>query len=459
MDETLLEFVRALRSAELPVSTAETLDALQAARAVGIDNRHTLQAALGACLAKSQDDRSRFDLCFERFFATHRLDAPQAAAPPPEPAAIEQALADGEPGTDSPPQLSPLSELLLSGDDDALALAIARAGRESRLAEMRYFTQKGLFGRRLLMAMGLGELDADIHRLEQTDASQQPGKAEARQLRWRRERLRERAAEAVERHYLLYAEQQQLELRDAVLRDMRLSQVDQRDLLRMQRLVARIARRLATRFSRRRRVTRRGELDVARTLRAGLATDGVLFRTHWRRRRRDRPQVLVLCDVSGSVRSHARFLLLFLYSLADVLPRVRSFVFSSELHEVSTLFEHSDAGRAVATALDRYGRGATDYGRALRGLLLQAGRDLDRRATVIVLGDGRNNHGDPALDALAELARRSRRLLWLNPESRSAWGEGDSEMLRYAPYCRELRVCRSLRDLERFVGDLLRHPG
>jgi uncharacterized protein with von Willebrand factor type A (vWA) domain len=166
----------------------------------------------------------------------------------------------------------------------------------------------------------------------------------------------------------------------------------------------------------------------------------------------------VLCDVSGSVRAYARFLLLFLYGLGDVLPRVRGFVFSSQLAEITELFGQNRPEVAIELALKQWGYGSTDYGVALRGLLESTGRELDSGATVVILGDGRNNRGDPAMDALREIGQRARRVVWLNPESVSSWGTGDSEMLRYRSCVSEARTVRTLAQLERFADELLRNP-
>jgi uncharacterized protein with von Willebrand factor type A (vWA) domain len=138
---------------------------------------------------------------------------------------------------------------------------------------------------------------------------------------------------------------------------------------------------------------------------------------------------------------------------------VRSFVFSSQLAEVSELFEREKPEVAMELALKQWGSGSTDYGRTLRELLAATGRELDGGATVVILGDGRNNYGDPALEALREIGRRARRVVWLNPESMPAWGTGDSEMLRYRAAVSEARVVQTLTHLERFADDLLRKPG
>ena len=462
MDRTLVDFVRVLRNADVRVSPAETLDALHAVQIVGINDRQLLKTTLATSLAKSYADKEAFEYCFDQFFSQRGLDS-SALQNDPEPTdqeiaqQLQQTSMEVLGGSDSPTALSALSTLLLEGDQGELAIAIGRAASAVGVDEIRYFTQKGLYSRRTMDAMGLEQLDADIHQLEQLPVDNVPGRAEAELLRQRRHQLQDQVRNHIEQQYLLLARQQELQVRDQVLSSARLSNLDRRDLDRVRRLIQKIARKLAARYSARRRSFKRGQLDVPSTLRAGMATDGVLFNTHWKRQRRDRPCVYAICDVSGSVSAYARFLLMFLYSLNEVLPRVRSFVFSSKIHEVSALLSELDPAEAIDTAIKQHGMSGTDYAAAFNGFLELTAGQVNSRSTVIILGDARNNYGDPAVDALRTISSRAKRLLWLNPESKFSWQTGDSEMLRYQPCCTDARTCQTLQHLERFGSDLLRH--
>jgi uncharacterized protein len=465
METTLTDFVRVLRNAEVRVSPAETLDAVRALEIMGYADRARVREALAATLTKTIEEKQLFDECFERFFkwrgaADNQQPGDHGQTAPGEPSLPVSAPAgSADQATASlGGALSELSEMLLAGDAAQLALAVDAAGRSARIGEMRMFTQRGLYGRRILEALGWDALQRDILTLEQAPAGSDPGRASGLALKQQADLLRERVKDFVENRYLLFASGNARELRESVLRTARLSNLERQELARMNRLVRRIARKLAARYARRKRSFRRGLLDVPRTLRGGIAHDGLLFEPRWKSVRRDRPALIAVCDVSGSVRAYARFLLLFLYGLSDVLPRVRSFVFSSKLGEVSELFEHNPPEAAIEIALKQWGFGSTDYGAALRELLPAIGRELERGATVVVLGDGRNNYGDPALQTLRELGSRCRRLVWLNPEALSSWGTGDSEMLRYRACVSDARVVQSLAHLERFADDLLRNP-
>jgi uncharacterized protein with von Willebrand factor type A (vWA) domain len=184
--------------------------------------------------------------------------------------------------------------------------------------------------------------------------------------------------------------------------------------------------------------------------------DDAIFDLHWKSQKVDRPKVFAICDVSGSVASYAAFMLMFLYSLDEVLPRVRSFAFSSELGEVSTLFAANELDDAIALTLRQYGGGSTDYAQAFSDFRRLCLDDIDKRSTVIILGDGRNNNADARGDILKEIYDRARRVIWLNPEARSLWNTGDSEMRHLAPYCHQVEECGTLAQLERVVSRLLR---
>ena len=227
------------------------------------------------------------------------------------------------------------------------------------------------------------------------------------------------------------------------------------EMERMKAAVARMARRLAQHHSRRQRVLLRGQLDMRRTLRANAGHDGVPFTLAYKHRRRDKPRLVAVCDVSGSVAAQVRFLLLFLYALHDAVGELRSFAFSNRLLEVSAPLESLPFDDAMALILKEAGSGATDYGAAWADLHERHLDQIDRRTTVIVLGDGRSNGTDPRLDLFAQIAERAKRVLWLCPEAPARWGSGDSEMLRYRPYCTSLTHCATAADLERTLDEAL----
>jgi hypothetical protein len=219
-------------------------------------------------------------------------------------------------------------------------------------------------------------------------------------------------------------------------------------------------KRLKDRHSRRQKAARRGHLDFKKTLRQSLTYGGLPFDTRWKSKKIDRPEVIAICDVSRSVSNVVRFLLLILYSLNEFIPRIRSFIFCSNLVEVSNLFERYSLQEALARL--RSGTdlpilmNRTDYGVSFLDFRDQYSGCLTKRATVIIMGDARNNYWNPRTEVLRVISERCKRLIWLNPETPSLWGSGDSEMKTYLPYCNVARECSTLGHLEKVVEYLLR---
>ena len=496
MDQLLTQFIGALRNADIRISTAETLDALSTVELIGYGDRRLLKDSLALVLPKTLDEKAAFDTCFDQFFSfgdrmslsppppandatpsgdsagqagngqagaggdaqDQRTGTARPGAPQQQAAAVatdernEQPTAPGS-GEMSTPQ-SALGKLLVRGNQMEITIAISTAGRQVNAHEIEVFTQKGVYTRRIMDAMGHGELQQEIAQLAESAAV--ADRRRAVDLTHRRDWLRERVRDYVEHQFLLHADVTGRRLREDMLRDVRLSALEQRHYRLLQDVVMRMARRLVSEHSRRRKVFRRGQLHVPRTLRRNMKYDDAVFDLQWKSVKVDRPKVFAVCDVSGSVAAYARFMLMFLYSLEEVLPKVRSFAFSSDLGEVSELFGRNAVDDAIAIALKQYGGGSTDYGQAFADFRRLCLEEIDNRATVIVLGDARNNYGDARTDVLKEIYERSKRVIWLNPEPRTMWNTGDSEMRHYSPYCHQVDECSTLAHLERIVGRLLR---
>jgi len=442
MQPALDRFLKALRAAEVPLSVRESIEAHDVAALVGFADRALLKDALAVTVAKSEDEKQRFDDCFELFFARE----------PADPEALPE-LPEADPATAGAVAGLPLAEMLRNRDLEALAREMEVAANRVGVAEIRFSTQRGVLARRLLDEMGLRQLEQLIWALRGVGTAAAAGEAEA--LEAGRRFLLAEARRLLERQIRLYAVPASERLREEFLAEARLSSLEARDFARMQRLVRRMAKRLAEKHTRRLRKRRRGRLDVRRTVARNMGHDAVPFDLYWRQKRVNKPKVVAICDVSRSVSQAARFLLLFLYSLNEVLAEVRAFAFSDRLVEVSQTLERESAEDAIVQVLHRIGFRPTDYGRMLEDF--EAGfLDLvDRKTTVIILGDGRSNDTDPRPDLLETIYRRAKRVIWLNPEPRSFWGVGDSEMPRYLPYCQLARVCNTVKHLERVIDDLL----
>src|SRR2546421_566179 len=243
--------------------------------------------------------------------------------------------------------------------------------------------------------------------------------------------------------------------RNQILRNPPRPGIEPRRVKQLRHLIRQIALRLRERYPKPRRRQRRGHLDVRRTIRRNAAWGGVPFLTAWKRRHRDRPKIVALCDVSGSVARVSDFFLLLIHSLHEVVDDVRSFAFSGHLIDVSDILEKKPPEIAMAEIMSKVGFGSSDYGSSLADFEDGWRRAITPQTTVIVLGDARSNNLDPRADILRRIGERSKRLVWLNPEGRMAWGWGDSEMPRYATFCTVVRQCATAQQLERAVSDIV----
>ena len=482
MDRTLVDFVKVLRTAEIKVSPAETLDAMECMDLVGYENREFLKNSLALVLAKNPEEKEAFEDCFERFFVMDKPAQPGNTSSSEDESGGEDEFDDGDFNAegesqqsgkgggqgggqgageqeidDSVPQLEPTSELgklLTTGTRTEQTISMMEAGRKVEVSKIVVFTQKGLFTRKIMDAMGLKDLQDEISDLT---AHGGPGQRNlSGRLKKSRDRLRERVRDYVEKQFFLHADETGKQLREELLKKVKLSSLEKRNFKDVQEVVFKMAKKLISVHSKRRKTYKRGQLDVRKTLRNNMQYDGMFFNLKWKASKVDRPKVMCICDVSGSVSNYSRFLLMFLYSLAEVLPKVRSFAFSSDLGEVTKLFQHSKLEEAMARTMRDYGNGSTDYGRMLQDFKNHVMDDVDNKTTIIILGDARNNYGDSKSEIVKEMYDKAKRVIWLNPEPKSSWTVGDAEMKKYAPCCHQTEVCNSLVHLERVVSNLLK---
>ena len=447
MVDFLRDFIHILRSSDLRVSTSESIDAMNVVSEIGIEDRSLLKHSLSFSLAKTLREKEIFNECFDNFFEENYMNLSEDKLPQKN---NEKDSETSDLGVLDKNENS-LEELYNNSDRTSLMTAMALAAREANLQDIRLFTQVGMFTRKIFDEMGLEKLNNDIFQ-----ASREGNIKREEDLKNIRENLRLEIREYIENQVKLRTSNTGKQLREDALSQMRLTQADKSDYKIMSGIIKKMARRLISVHSRRKRKSQRGLLDIRSTIRANQEYDGILFETVWKKTKVDRPKIVALCDVSGSVANVSRFFLMFLHSLTEILPNVRTFAFSNKAGEVTDLFENKDIEVAAAETLLLNGGGSTDYGQAfvdLEGLLEN---NIDRKTTVIILGDARSNYGDPRCDVLKTIQEKSKRILFLNPEPKSVWGTGDSEMLRFVPYCSKSKVCSSLFDLERVVDDMLR---
>ena len=454
MQQTLEQFLKALRAADVKVSPAEAIDAARAAAAVGYADRALFKDALCATLAKSKDEVVRFDETFETFFARNSF-----TLPPPEDGERD-GEADGQPQDSdgaSGVEQSPLAQMLLGGDTPGLAQAMEAAAAKAGVSEIRLSTQKSRLTRKLLDEMGLAEIEQIIANAKRLQSFE--GNRLALRLDVGRKALMAEAQAYVERAHELYAAGSGARLREEMLAKKALNAdggIDPVDLAMMQALVKRMAKRLADRYSRRRHTANTGHLDVRKTLRKSMAHGGVPFEIEWKIKKVDKPSIVAICDVSKSVAAAAQFLLTFLYALNEVVDRLDAFAFSGRLIPVNAILDENGVEGAILKVLSTIGFQQTDYGKALEDFVDNHIDRVDRHTTVIFLGDGRSNFADPRLDLMHLIQQRARAVIWLNPEPESYWGQGDSVMYRYERFTHVAKQCNTLGQLERIIDDVLR---
>ena len=447
MVDFLRDFIHILRSSDLRVSTSESIDAMNVVSEVGLDDKSLLKDSLSFSLAKTLREKEIFNKCFDNFFEENYMNLKgEKLSKENHEEDIEFDELNNIENTEKN-----LEELYKSSDKTSLMTVMALAARDANLQDIKLFTQVGMFTRKIFDEMGLETLNNDIFQA----AREGDGKREG-ELKNIRENLRLEIRDYVENQVKLRTTNAGKQLREDALSQMRLTQADKSDYQIMSGIIKKMARRLISVHSRRKRKSQRGVLDIRSTIRANQEYDGILFETVWKKTKVDRPKIVALCDVSGSVANVSRFFLMFLHSLTEILPNVRTFAFSNKAGEVTDLFENKDIEVAAAETLLLNGGGSTDYGQAFVDLEGFLENNIDRKTTVIILGDARSNYGDPRCDVLKTIQEKSKRILFLNPEPKSVWGTGDSEMIRFVPYCSKSKVCSSLFDLERVVDDMLR---
>lgn len=301
MDSILAGFVRALRAAGAEASTSETIDAARTVALIGYGDRDSLKAALGLVLAKSEEEKQIHDQVFDLFFGqpaqatSQAVDGEQPAAARTGDAQIDALLDLASPGADGQP-------------GDALRVALARAASQAGVDDIRFATQASHFARQMLQAMGIAPLEARLAQRigDPGDAAQ----AEARQLTLARGTLQRQARALVQQRFALFGKPATEAFMNEVAVTRVLGRMAPAEMDRMKSVVARMARKLAARHSRQQRVELRGQLDLRRTMRANAGHDGVPVTLAFKHRRRDKPRIVAVCDVSGSVAPHVRFLLL-----------------------------------------------------------------------------------------------------------------------------------------------------
>ncbi|WP_019057680.1 vWA domain-containing protein [Streptomyces prunicolor] len=443
--ERLTGLVGALRAHGLRIGTGETVDAAQAMEALGFADRELLREGLAATLLHGTGQRPVFDPVFDLYFP-RGVGAPQ-----------------GEPTNRE--DLRDRLAAALAANDRALMGQLAAEAVDGFGGYGNSPTSDGWSSHQTLEWLRPQTLLARVRTSVRAEGGGRSGFTD----RLIDDEIRQRI-EGFRRQVALEARRRVAERRgrDELARRAIAPTADRVDFLfagraqlaELRRAVQPLARKLATRLAARRRRASRGTIDLRRTLRGSLSTGGVPMRPVLRRRRPVRPELVLLCDVSGSVSGFSDFTMLLVQALHDQFSKVRVFAFVNRLDEVTPLLVHGTAdpeglGTRIRDEATLTGwHGSSDYGVALGEFAERYGDAVGPRTTVFVLGDARTNMSDPNLPAVRQIAQRARRVYWLNPEQRSQWGTGDSAAPDYAELV-EMHECRNAQQLSALVGRLL----
>jgi uncharacterized protein with von Willebrand factor type A (vWA) domain len=458
----LIDFVAALRQHRVPVGPGESVDAAQVLSVIDLMQRDQLREGLAAALLRRSGQRGAFDTLFDLYFpiaigeSSAEVDVPWTE--------------DGKVDIDALRDL--LADLLRDGDDEALRElaravvdALGQAGTHSAGggANGKQGSQPNWSAYQVLRQVSPETLLARILNdlMNGADPDTFAEEVARREIRQRIADFRRMVTEEVRRRTA------EVRGKDAVARTAVPKQAEQVEFLsayadqlaQLRRTVHPLARRLASRLAVRRKHAKRGQMDLRRTLRRSMSTGGVPMRPAYKTRRPGRPELVVFCDVSGSVAGFSHFTLLLVQALREQFSKVRVFAFVERADEVTHLFA---PGNDLATVMSRVLReaelvtfdGHSDYGGALASLVEHWPDAVGPRSSLLILGDGRTNYRDPNLAVLKRLAGQARHTHFLNPEPRNQWGTGDSAALRYADLV-PMHECRTVAQLAEVVETLL----
>jgi uncharacterized protein with von Willebrand factor type A (vWA) domain len=457
MDKRMVDFIRALRASGVRISLAESIDAMNGVDHIGVGDKEQFRAAMKTTLVKENKDHDKFEYFFPLFFGSNQppMQDIMSNMSPEQQQMLQQAL---EALMGSMDALRDLLKRLLEGkpfDQDQMD----QAGQQAGLDQASEMQQRPWFERRMQRQMNMQQLQQAIEQL--IEMLQQMG-MDGKSLQELREMLQENAeglSDQLSQYVGATLAQQMADSEPQPkpdLQDIPFTRLSDSDVEQIRDEIRRLAARLRSRAALRQKKAKTGTLDTRRMMRANMKYDSVplelKFKSH-----HVKPALVLICDVSTSMRYCAEFLLTLIYELQDQVAKTDSFIFIGDLTEISMVFEELEPMAAVEKVLteNRPGYYNTDLGNSMNTFKEDHFNTVTSKTTVIILGDGRNNYNDPRLDIMKEVMGRSRRLLWFNPEPPSQWGTGDSDMLQYAPVSNGVYRVSNLRELAAAVDKIL----
>ena len=456
MEERILKFIIALRSRGLQISLAESADAYRSVRELGIKDRSLFRISLKSTLIKESGGLQAFDELFPLFFGGSGV---QPGADLTEGLSESDARTIADALRAMAEQIRRGLERLLHGDplsEEELERAGIRAGLPG-LSDMRF---RAWVTRRMQAAMQFREVQEAVEDLLEALASMGMEQSKIDSLARGMDQNLDRWSDQVRRYAgEKIAEQTPARVPADPIEDLYqrpFTSLSEEEMRLLRQEVKRLAARLKTRIALRQQRSRSGSLDAKATIRANLKHGNVPMVLK-RKDKRLQPRLVVICDISTSMRHLSELVLSLIYNLQNLVKKTHAFAFIDHLEYISPAFERRVTEAAVESVLHKMPSGYynTDLGSSLDGFVQGFLDTLNQRTSLILLGDGRNNYNNPRIDLFCLMTRRVRRTIWINPEDRNLWGTGDSDMLAYAPYCDHILRVNNLSELSRAVDRLL----
>jgi len=457
MDKRMIDFIRVLRASGVRISLAESMDAMHGVEAVGVNDKDIFRAALKTTLVKENRDQATFDYFFPLYFGSRT---------PPMQNIPDQLSEDDQQTLQEALQalmgsMEALRDLLkqLSEGKPFSQQQLDQAAQQSGLEQGDQMYQRPWFERRMQRQLNTQQLQQLIEQLmqqlEQMGMSEQARQEIQDMLQQNAEGLTDQVNQYTGASLAGQMANREPDPKPDLI-DIPFTRLSDEEVDEIRAEIRRLAARLRSRASLRQKHAKTGTLDTRRMMRANMRYDAVPIELRYRTRH-VKPCLVLICDVSTSMRYCAEFLLTLIYELQDQVAKTDSFVFISDITDISMVFKENEPQAAVEKVLseNRPGYYNTDLGGSLATFKRDYMSKVTAKTTVIILGDGRNNYNDPRTDIAEEIKRRGRRLIWFNPEPAYQWGTGDSDMHLYAQHASAVYKVSNLRELAAAVDKIL----
>lgn len=456
MEERIVHFIRALRASKVRVSLSESIDAFDAVNYLGVKDREAFRLSLRATLVKDAAKLAIFDELFPLFFG-------QYTPPPTSNLTQELSPEEMEMMTQAlnqlPEHLRKMLEKLIRGEmfDSSELTQLSRFLNPKHSQNYRFRTEAMRYSKQEKISQAL--LDA-VHQLIelllQLGMDFERAKIIRQKLLKNQKGLNQQLQQYIGQHLVenLINEKPEEILDELMNRPIR--SLSEQELERLRKEVRRLANVLRTRIALRLKRAKSGSVDLKAIIRANLKFGNIPFDIRYKDHAL-KPRLVLLCDLSTSVRVYSELMLSLLYEMQDQISKTYAFAFINHLEYITPDFMGKGPRQAIASVLQKMppGHYNTDLGLSLKKLLQDYLDLLNRRTTFVVIGDGRNNYNNPRLDLMHEISRRCHRLIWFNPEPPLSWGKGDSDMLKYTPFCDKIFHVSTVSELASSIDQLL----